>query len=583
MQQIAKKVTDFDIWLAPNIRQAIEYYKYSHASECADDTAREIRRNLARGDLFYLLVYVLNRRDIVHPWLFDRCREYQANPYGYLDLWARDHYKSTIITFGHSIQEIIDYTLRDALITIGIFSHTRPIAKQFLKQIKQECTNNQKLYKLFPEVFWQYPEKEAPMWSDDEGLVFKRKQNPKEATVEAWGLVEGQPTSKHFTHRKYDDVVTRESVTTPEQIKKTLEAWELSDSLGTDGGVVSMAGTRYHLHDPYHTMMERGAIKPRIHPATHNGRMDGKPVFLTQSTWDEKLKNISRKTIAAQQLLNPLADEDATFRIGWLRSYEVRPKILNVYIMCDPSKGRNAQSDNTAIAVIGVSMTGNRYLLDGYCHRMTLSQRWTSLRDLYVKWSKEPGVQSVKVGYERYGAQSDDEYFTERMEAESRNKKQEDKVFFQIKELNWTFEGTKGEQGKTTRVERLEPDFRNGRFYLPMTVLKNSTPMVWHIDDDPDSKTYQSIIWQEIKGPTKKQREALEGGSMELLARAIKRLDEEKHVYDVTVKFIEEYQFFPFGAYKDLIDATSRLYDMEPLAPQIVSKAATEDRVYFDS
>ena len=33
------------------------------------------------------------------------------------------------------------------------------------------------------------------MWSLDGGLVVKRKSNPKEATVEAWGLVDSQPTS----------------------------------------------------------------------------------------------------------------------------------------------------------------------------------------------------------------------------------------------------------------------------------------------------------------------------------------------------------------------------------------------------
>ncbi len=257
---------------------------------------------------------------------------------------------------------------------------------------------------------------------------------------------------------------------------------------------------------------------------------------------------------------------------------------MNVYILCDPSKGRNAQSDNTAIAVIGVTMTGGKYLLDGYCHRMTLSQRWVALRDLYVKWSKEPGVQQIRVGYERYGAQSDEEYFLERMEAESRTKKrQEDKIIFEITELGWTLEGTKGEQGKETRVERLEPDFRNSRFYLPLAVVKDGKPMVWHIDTDPDSKTYNTIIWQEVQGWTKRQKEAIDAGSLDLVAKAIKRVDEERHIYDLTLKFMEEYQFFPFGRYKDLIDATSRVYDMDVTVPKIISKQATEPNVYHDS
>ena len=98
--------------------------------------------------------------------------------------------------------------------TVGIFSHTRPIAKAFLRQIKNELERNEWLKELFPEVLWEDPRK-APKWSEDEGIVVKRSSNPKESSVEAWGLVDGQPTSKHFGALVYDDIVTRESVTTP--------------------------------------------------------------------------------------------------------------------------------------------------------------------------------------------------------------------------------------------------------------------------------------------------------------------------------------------------------------------------------
>jgi phage terminase large subunit-like protein len=192
-----------------------------------DSKNEAAQRKLCITDLFYFLTIALKRKDADHDWLYARCREVQASPDGHLDLWARDHYKSTIITYALTIQDI----LRDPESTVGIFSHTRPIAKAFLEQIKRELETNEYLQDLFPEVLYKKPQTEAPKWSLDSGIIVKRKSNPKEATVEAWGLVDGQPTSRHFSHQIYDDVVTLESVNTPDQIAKTTRAWELSLNL----------------------------------------------------------------------------------------------------------------------------------------------------------------------------------------------------------------------------------------------------------------------------------------------------------------------------------------------------------------
>lgn len=202
----------------------------------------ESARWLCRNDLFFLLRYACQRADCDNDWVFERCREVQAEPDGFLDLWSREHYKSTIITFAKSIQDI----LVDPDITIGIFSHTRPIAKGFLRQIKQELEGNERLKAWFPDIIWENPRKEAPKWSEDDGIVVRRTSNPKEATIEAWGVVDGQPTSKHFAILNYDDIVTRESVTTPEMMQKTTDALALSYNLGAHGGKRRFIGTRYH-------------------------------------------------------------------------------------------------------------------------------------------------------------------------------------------------------------------------------------------------------------------------------------------------------------------------------------------------
>ena len=557
-------------------REAMEFYAALHVWATERKCWRDTEAWLGRQDLFYLMVRLLRRPDINKDWLFDRCREVQAKPDFHLDLWAREHGKSSIITFGKTIQDI----LIDPEITVGIFSHTRPIAKAFLRQIKAEFETNEALKYVYPDVLFAEPWKESPSWSE-EGIVVKRIGNPKEATVEAWGLVEGQPTGRHFTLMVYDDVVTRESVTTAEQIKKTTEAWELSDNLGVTaerGGRRRYIGTRYNLYDTYAVMMQRGSAIPRVYPATHNGRMDGDPVLFSDAEWKRRLRDYSRSTVASQLLQNPMADEGAMFMPAWLKGYDVRPRTMNVYIMCDPSRGRNVESDNTAMAVVGIAAGGAKFLLDGACHRMTLSQRWHMLKTLYRRWSVMRGINHIAVGYERYGMQSDDEYFQEQMELDKR--RGVPNPYFQIEELNWPREGG---NSKRERVERLEPDFRNGRFHIPYAVWRAGKPMIWSVGTDPATKDYQTISYRDVGGLSSAQMDVVDGGSPDLIAKAIRGVDSDGKIYDVTLHFIEEYTTFPFGRFKDLIDAVSRTYDMEPRAPTKIKTADTEPAIYWDS
>ena len=560
-------------------------------------TDRE-RALLACNDRYFLLSGPLGRKDVLHPWLFARCREVEAAPDGHLDLWSRYHYKSTIITFAGVIQEI----LCDPDLTVAIFSHTKPIAKAFLVQIKRELESNDYLKALFSDVLWENPAREAPKWSENEGIVVKRTSNPKEASVEAHGLVDGQPTSRHYGLLVYDDVVTVESVGSPEQIKKTTDRWELSDNLGSTKGVRKWhCGTRYHFGDTYGIILEWRVLEPRVHAATDDGTLDGAPVLLTPARWEE-IKSAQRSTVSAQMLLDPRAGNVAVFRAEWLRGYEVRPSCLNVYILCDPSKGgRGARSDRTAIAVIGIDVAGNKYLLDGVRHRMQFSERYQFLKQLYEHWSDQPGVQSCRVGYERYGAMVDVEVIADWQAR--------DKSWFAIEELNFPRDGTR--HAKPDRVERLEPDLRRGKFLLPAVVFHPelgggkgiATWKVWSEEDaakaardaspsavrgaSPEKSleaTFKpgQIVYRPLAGLTRSQRACEANGERFRIVRPIKRLDEDRNVYDLTRAFIEEALFFPFAPHDDLIDAASRIYDMDPVAAETFEQRHFAAPVYPD-
>lgn len=493
-------------------------------------------RTLAKHDRFYLLVKVCGRADLLHPWLYARCREVEANPDGYLDLWARYHYKSTIITFAGVLQEIIN----DPEVTIGIFSHTKGIAQGFLMQIMREL-EKPALKTLFPDIFWETPERQAPSWSLQSGLIVKRVTNPKESTVEAHGLVDSQPVGKHFRLMVYDDVVTKDSVATPDQVEKTTESWEHSDNLSTIGGRKWHIGTRYSFADTYDAIIRKGVVKTRFYPATHNGTIAGRPVFFSEDEWRSKVMSQSDSVLSCQMLQNPLGGKQGFFDLDKhpLPIYEIRPGTLNVYITCDPARSKKKGSANSAYSVIGVDAAMNKYLLDGLNHKMDLAERWDALKMLYTKWTTAPGVQSVKVGYESSGALADLDYFRERMT--------KDKRTFDIVELAWPRDG---DGSKDDRVQRLVPDIKGARLYLPYPT---------------DPKAFTSV-----------QRALAGTGQNHRIAQKIRARNEDGVIYDLCEHLLEQIRYYPFGPLKDLIDAVSRIYDMEITPPYIVPTESLE-------
>jgi predicted phage terminase large subunit-like protein len=412
---------------------------------CETKAEREaLFRQLALNDLFFLLYYIMDRKDIDDDWLYDRCNEVQAEPDGYLDLWAREHYKSTIITFAKTIQDI----LRDPERTFGIFSYNRPNAKKFLRWIKVELEDNERLHELFPDVLYPNPKRQAPKWSEDDGLVVRRKGNPKESTVEAHGLIESLPTGPHFDMRIYDDVVTEDSVSNVDMLKKVAKRWELSLNLGKRGGGERYVGTRYHYNDAYRTIIDRGVVQTRLYPATTNGQVEGPPTFLTSEELVKKRREMGPYIFGCQMLLDPKADEVQGFLEDWIRYWIVKDwYAMNRYIVVDPASEKKKESDYTCMEVIGLGADLNYYTIDMVRDRLNLTERANTLIKLHRKYRPITGV-----GYEKYGKDADIEHIQ----------------FIQEKE-NYRFEITAlgGPMGKLDRIRRLIPIFEQSRWWMP--------------------------------------------------------------------------------------------------------------------
>lgn len=436
-----------------------------------------------------------------------------------LDLWSREHYKTAIISFGKSIQDILASHGDEPIskygreVCIGLFSHNRALAKRLLRQIKFELESNTKLKEWFPDVLWSNPAKESPKWSEDDGIVVKRKSNPAEATVEAWGVVDAQPIGKHFPILVYDDVVVPESVTTPEMMQKTSDMLSLSYALGADGGVKRFIGTRYHQNDAYKTIIDRGTAKPRIRLLTKDGTADGEPVLRSKEWVAEKRRDMGPYIFGAQMLQNPAADKSHGFNPDWIRYHDgIHRHGMNVIMLFDPAGSKNKKSDYTAGWVLGLAPDENIYVLDMIRDRLNLTQRAKLVMDWHKKYKP---VRNNGVRYEKYGLQADIEHI--------QSVQREQNYRFEITEVG-------GSTPKNDRIKRLIPYFEQGRIFLP---------------------------------------------------RSLHRTDSDGKLRDLVQDFIEqEYKAFPVPEHDDMLDALARM--AEPDIPLIFPMIEEYDRTELE-
>jgi predicted phage terminase large subunit-like protein len=297
-------------------------------------------------------------------------------------------HNSLVITVALTIFDIIN----NPEITIGIFSHTKPMAKSFLRVIKREFETNVELRGCFHDILF-YNVEDSPKWSEDQGITVIRKGNPPEATVEAHGLVDGAPTGRHFDIRIYDDVTTMESVSTAEQMQKTLDALDMSHNLGKRGGHMRMIGTRYKVGDAYQVYIERGVVKPRIYPATDDGTAEGNPVYFSQDEWEKKVQEMSPAILSSQMLQNPMASDSVIFQPDWFRLWphdKELPAFDAVFLSIDGAFSVKQTADDSCLMMLGLFKAvegSSKYsimVLDCYMEKVAYPELRDTVIDQYT-------------------------------------------------------------------------------------------------------------------------------------------------------------------------------------------------------
>lgn len=406
---------------------------------------REIRE-LVLADRFFLITVVLGIDVAWHPWVLERCREVERDPDERLDLWSRGHFKSTIITFAGVIQYILAHPEH----AVCIMSYKAGAAEAFSAQIKTAFETNEVLLKCFPDILWsERPNHTGDQWTVSDFTV-KRRTGRKEASVSTSGLVSGMRTGGHYDLLVYDDVVTPESVTTPEQIQKTTDAWSMSLNLGTLTATKHWyIGTRYSMFDTYDYMLRLGTIRERRH-ICHDA--NGKPVLLPQEEYDKKKREMTSRDWASQMLQQPIGEGELLMDASWFNTYMRVPEIpMNIYVFADTAQKKGEGNDYTVFEVVGFGADRRKYLLDMVRDKLKQSERAAKMFGLVEKWSP------LIVFYEENAAPDDEEYMAKLMETRGR---------FSLK----MFRRKPSDGSKRQHIESLEPEFREGLWWFPSSL-----------------------------------------------------------------------------------------------------------------
>lgn len=467
----------------------------SEARAKGEDAWLRWRRTMVRNDLYYLLVFEAGYDFMVYgetedevvyrPFLFNRCREVQESPDYHVDIWARGHFKSTIITIGKTVQDILNYPE----IAIAIFSYSSPSAEAFVSQVRN-ILERPNIRELFPEIIPENTSRGRYIRRDSQGretevrftwtkseFTVKREGSRKEPTLSGWGLIGSMPTGKHFDLLIYDDVVTPLSIVTQSQNIKTYQRFQ--DSLNTGSGEgtrIRIIGTFYSNRDTYYYILHPGESPDgsssgnpdmesryslRLYPCRDE---EGGPVLYTDRYLRDKEMMMVGYVYATQMMCNPQHGDGFRFLEEWIPERISREELLkhknryNFHILVDPAYTQKESSDFTTMLVVATTSTRQYIFADLIRDKITLSQKVSSLFELLNTWRNDRGY--PKVFYEANSTASDYAVILKEKKAQ--------RLSFQFISVSTkpkinVGNAVLGKPLKHNRILALEPLYREGR------------------------------------------------------------------------------------------------------------------------
>lgn len=219
-------------------------------------------RTRAATDLWFLsteiLDYIFLSETLHRPW----CR-WIDTPYEEqyrIFLAPRDHCKTTVFTIGEMIQSI----LKNPEITMMLGHYKKLKAEVMLRGIRNHFQANRKLRIIAPDLCYEDPENDSPVWTRD-AIQVKREGMYQVPTIYAVGK-DASATMMHFHKIKIDDPVVEENEGSAFMLQETYEWIQNMEGLLSSFGdrKIDIAGTRWRHNDTFGLMLDNEELRPQI-------------------------------------------------------------------------------------------------------------------------------------------------------------------------------------------------------------------------------------------------------------------------------------------------------------------------------
>jgi len=318
---------------------------------------------LARTDLKFLC------RDLLSMGDWDECHDklsewrWQNRDRRFkLYMMPRGFLKTSILTVGGTIQDI----LNDFDTTVLLSSAGSENAASFLHLIKEYLTTKSTLPLLFGE-FADYNGK----WTTSEVIIRQRQKPNKTPTIDTAGINKIL-TSQHYRIIRADDLVTRETTTTGEQIQKVVNHIKDLLKLLDPDGFMEVVGARWDDRDAYWWILDeltKHDLGNEAFAVYRTGPVDektGQPIFPKKFSL-QVLANLKRKIGSYEYSCNyendPTSPTNRIFQLP-MRYWDSIPEDVAHVITVDPAISKREESSDAVVVDTAESRGGQMFVVE---------------------------------------------------------------------------------------------------------------------------------------------------------------------------------------------------------------------------